>query len=142
MPTRLIKPTQAQRLDIRCNVGDAIVANLAIHIVFFFERHLDTNALSRAFERALTNLPIFAGRMATVGGTMRIRCRGQGVPFTSASSARTLRDAIRSVSQDSGCWLIDPVNGATARWGRGPVCTVRVTGRSATCPIPNLPGWP
>jgi len=127
MPTQLIKPTQAQRLDIRCNVGDAIVANLAIHIVFFFERHLDTNALSRAFERALTNLPIFAGRMATVGGTMRIRCRGQGVPFTSASSARTLREAIRSVSQDSGCWLIDPVNGATARWGRGPVCTVRVT---------------
>jgi hypothetical protein len=127
MSTQLIRPSHAQRLEIRCNVGDAIVANLAIHLVFFFERHLDTRALTRAFAHALTNLPIFAGRIAMVDGTMRIRCRGQGVPFTSASSGRTLREAIRSVSEDSGCWLIDPVNGATARWGRGPVCTVRVT---------------
>jgi len=127
MPTQLIKPTPAQRLDIRCNVGDAIVANLAVHIVFFFERHLDPNALSRAFAHALTNLPIFAGRIAMVDGTMRIRCRGQGVPFTSASSRRTLREAIRSASEDTGLWLIDPVNGATARWGWGPLCKVRVT---------------
>lgn len=127
MPAQLIKPTQPQLLDIRCNVGDAIVANFVVHIVFFFERRLDTNVLRRAFERALTNLPIFAGRLAMADGTMRIRCRGQGVPFTSASSDRTLREAIRAVSADSGCWLIDPVNAATARLGRGPLCTVRVT---------------
>ena len=24
-------------------------------------------------------------------------------------------------------WLVDPVNGAAARWGFGPLCTVRVT---------------
>jgi transferase family protein len=117
----------AQRLEIRCNVGDAIVANLAVHIVFFFERHLDTGALTRAFAHALTNLPVFAGRMAMVDGTMRIRCDGQGVPFTSVSSGRTLREAIRSTSEDTGIWLIDPVNGATARWGWGSLCKVRVT---------------
>jgi Transferase family len=125
--TQLIRPLPAQRREIRCNVGDAIVANLAIHIVFFFERHLDTGALTRAFAHALTNLPIFAGRMAMVDGTMRIRCEGQGVPFTSVSSIRTLREAIRSASEDIGLWLIDPVNGATARWGLGPLCKVRVT---------------
>ena len=125
--TELIRPLHAERLEIRCNVGDAIVANLAVHIVFFFERHLDTEALTRAFARALTNLPIFAGRMALVGGRMRIRCAGQGVPFTSVSSGRTLPEAIGSVSADSGLWLIDPVNGATARWGLGPLCKVRVT---------------
>jgi hypothetical protein len=117
----------AQRLDIRCNVGDAIVANLAVHIVFFFERHLDTRALTRSFVHALTNLPIFSGRMAMVDGTMRIRCDGHGVPFTSVSSGHTRREAIRSASADNGLWLVDPVNGATARWGRGPVCKVRVT---------------
>jgi len=125
--TQLIRPLNAERLDIRCNVGDAIVANLAVHVVFFFARQLDTTALTRAFAQALENLPIFAGRMAMVGGTMRIRCEGRGVPFTFASSGRTLREAIRSVSQDNGLWLIDPVNGATARWGWGPVCKVRVT---------------
>ena len=125
--TELIRPLHAERLEIRCNVGDAIVANLAVHIVFFFERHLDTGALTRAFARALTNLPIFAGRMTVVDGRMAIRCEGQGVPFTSVSSGRTLREAIRSVSADSGGWLIDPVNGATARWGLGPLCKVRVT---------------
>jgi hypothetical protein len=127
MSTQLIKPSRAQRLEIRCNVGDAIVANLAIHIVFFFERRLDTRALTRAFARALTNLPIFAGRMAVVDGRMRIRCDGQGVPFTTVSSGRTLREAMSSASEDDGLWLVDAVNGATARWGLGPVCKVRVT---------------
>jgi hypothetical protein len=124
--TQLIRPSRAQRLEIRCNVGDAIVANLAVHVVFFFERNLDTRTLTRAFAHALANLPIFAGRMAMVDGTMRIRCKGQGVPFTTVSSDRTLGDAIRSTSEDTGGWLIDPVNGATARaWG--PLCKVRVT---------------
>jgi hypothetical protein len=127
MSTQLIRPSNAERLEIRCNVGDAMVANLAVHIIFFFERRLDTTALARAFAQALTNLPIFAGRMAMVEGAMRIRCKGQGVPFTSVSSGRTLPDAIRSTSQDNGLWLVDPVNGATARWGWGPLCKVRVT---------------
>lgn len=127
MPTQLIKPVRVQRLEIRCNVGDAIVANLAMNVVFFFERHLDTGVLERAFARALTNLPIFAGRMATVGGPMRIRCHGQGAPFSSVSSVRTLREAIRSVSEDNGSWLVDSVNGVTARWGLSPLSKVRVT---------------
>jgi len=127
MSTRLIKPSHAERLEIRCNVSDAIVANLAVNIVFFFRRHLDTGALARAFAQALTNLPVFAGRMTMVDGGMRIRCEGQGVPFTSVSSGRTLREAIRSASEDTGLWLIDPVNGVTARWGLGPLCKVRVT---------------
>jgi hypothetical protein len=125
--TQLIKPTQAQRLDIRCNVSDAILANLAIHIVFFYERLLDTGALARAFALALSNVPIFAGRTVLADGRMRIRCEGQGVPFTSVSSDLTLHEAIRSASDDRGLWLIDPVNGATARWGFGPLCKVRVT---------------
>lgn len=127
MSTQLIRPLHAERFEIRCNVGDAIVANLAVHIVFFFRRHLDTGALTRTFTHALNSFPVFAGRMAMPDGTMRIRCRGQGVPFTSVSSGRTLCEAIRSTSEDTGLWLIDPVNGATARWGLGPLCKVRVT---------------
>jgi hypothetical protein len=127
MSTQLISPLRAQRFDIRCNVGDVALANVAMHMVFFFERQLDTKALVDAFAHALTSLPIFAGRMALVRGTLRIRCKGQGVPFTSVSSGRTLSEAIRSASEDTGLWLIDPVNGATARWGLGPLCKVRVT---------------
>jgi Transferase family len=127
VPTELIRPLRTERLDIRCNVGDAIVANLAVHIVFFFERRLDVRMLSDAFMHALTTLPVFAGRMTLGKGRMRIRCTGQGVPFTSVSSDRTLADAIRSVSEDAGGWLIDPVNGATTRWGWGPLCRVQLT---------------
>ena len=49
------------------------------------------------------------------------------MPFTTVSSDCTLREAIRATSEDTGQWLIDPVNGATARWGWGPLCKVRVT---------------
>ena len=125
--TKVVQPARAQRLDIRCNVGDAIVANLATHIVFFFERRLDIGSLTRAFALALETMPIFAGRMAPFGSSVRIRCNGQGVPFTTVSSRRTLREAIRSTTDDAGGWLVDPVNGATARWGLGPLCKVRIT---------------
>lgn len=125
--TQLVKPVHPQRLDIRCNVADAIVANLATHIVFFFERRLDTEALARAFAYTLNKIPIFGGRMAPFGGAVRIRCKGQGVPFTTVSSRRTLREAICSTTDDAGLWLVDRVNGATARWGLGPLCKVRVT---------------
>lgn len=123
----MITPLHARRFDVRCNVVDVVLSNVANHLVFFFERKLDTRALGDAFAHALTNLPIFAGRMSLVGGALRIRCRGQGVPFTAVSSERTLTEAIRSVTDDSGDWLVDPVNGATARWGFGPLCKVRVT---------------
>jgi hypothetical protein len=125
--TQMISPLHAQRLDIRCNVVDVVLSNVANHLVFFFERQLDTKVLADAFAQALTNLPIFAGRTTLVRGALRIRCRGQGVPFTSGSSDRTLHEAVRSVTEDSGDWLLDPVNGATARWGFGPLCKVRVT---------------
>lgn len=127
MSTQLIRPLHTRRLEIRCNVGDAVVANLAMHMVFFFERRLDTKAISGSFAHALTKLPIFAGRMARVDGTMRIWCEGQGVPFTSVTSRRALKEAICSASRDTGRWLVDPVNGAMARWGWGPLCKVRVT---------------
>ena len=120
MSTQLIRPLHAQRLEIRCNVGDAIVANLATHIVFFFERHLDTRALTDAFAHALTNLPIFAGRMGVDDGRMRIRCEGQGVPFTSVSSARTLHDAIRSASEDTRTMARRPGERRHGPMGVGP----------------------
>ncbi|WP_046320281.1 acyltransferase [Mycobacterium sp. UM_Kg1] len=127
MPTQLIQPRHPQRFEIRCNVGDALVANLAVHLVFFFPRQLDARALASAFAQALTRLPLFAGRLGMRHGRMRIRCAGQGVPFTTVSSECTLPEAIRSISADTGGWLVDPVNGPVARWSRGPLCTVRVT---------------
>ncbi|MFZ1162024.1 acyltransferase [Mycobacterium sp.] len=127
MSTQLISPLRAERFEVRCNVGDVALANVAIHVVFFFERHLDTKTLGHAFAQALTKFPIFAGRIRIPNGAMRIRCKGRGVPFTVVSSDRTQREAIRSVSEDSGDWLVDPVNALKARWGFGPLCKVRIT---------------
>lgn len=127
MSTQLIRPSQPQRLDIRCNVEDVVVANLAVHIVFFFPRRLDVAELSGAFAHALTAFPIFAGRLAIKHGRMRIRCAGQGVPCTSVSSDRTLREAMSSASQDTGDWLVDSVHGPAARWGLGSLCKIRLT---------------
>jgi len=127
MSTQTIKPTHVRRLDIRCNVTDIVLSNVANHLVFFFRRRLDARVLADAFGQALTNLPVFAGRLTLVRGALYIRCKGQGVPFTSVSSDRELHEAIRSVTEDTGDWLVDPVNGAVARWGFGALCKVRIT---------------
>ncbi|MFW0794082.1 acyltransferase [Gordonia sp. CPCC 205515] len=104
-----------------------MVANIALNFVFFFEHHLDADALAQSFTEALDQFPPFAGRMGLTHGRMRIRCNGRGVPFTAMSSEHTLSTAIRATTTDTGLWLVDPVDGATARWGVGPVCRVRVT---------------
>lgn len=127
MATQTIKPSHVDRLDIRCTVVDVVLSNVSNHLVFFVEKRLDTRLLTDALGRALTILPIFAGRMALARGALSLKCRGQGVPFSCASSDRTLHDAIRSVTRGDGGWLVDPVNGAAARWGFGPLCKVRVT---------------
>jgi hypothetical protein len=127
MPTQLIRRPDTARIEIRCDAADAVVANLAVNIVFFFEQRLDVDALAVAFSRALVAFPLFAGRMVPNCGRMRIRCAAQGVPFTSVTSRCSLAGAIRSVAQDGGGWLLDPVNATLARWGRGPLCTVRIT---------------
>ena len=41
-------------------------------------------------------------------------------------TARSVKRSVRR-RRTRGLWLVDPVNGATARWGLGPVCKVRVT---------------
>ncbi len=127
MSTETIRPARGQRLEIRCTVVDVVLSNIANHLVFFFPRRLDPTALAEALSEALAVLPIYAARATMRGGTLRIRCRGQGVPFTSASSDRTLREAIRSTADGGGDWLVDCVNGVAARWGVGPLFTVRVT---------------
>lgn len=127
MTHQMITPKCLQRLDIRCTAVDVALSNVANHLVFFFERRLDTGALADALSQALTALPVFAGRTGLAGGALTIRCRGQGVPFTSVTSDRTLREAMVSVTGDGGDWLVERVNGATARWGLGPLCTARVT---------------
>lgn len=127
MATHLIRPQSVRPLDIRCSVGDVIVANLAVHVVFFFEKRLETDALMKSLARALAGVPIFAGRLRWAGGGLRIRCTGQGVPFSEASAGVTIGEAVRSVAADRGLWLVDPVNAVAARWGWGPLCTVRAT---------------
>lgn len=125
--THVVTPLHPQRLDIRCNVADVALSNVAIHLLFLFDRLLDTRRLVDALAHALTTLPVFAGRITPAGDGLRIRCRGQGVPFTVDSGDRTLDEAIRSVAEDDVDWLVDLVNGATARWGIGPLCKIRVT---------------
>lgn len=127
MSPRLVTPTTCARRDIRCDVGDAIVANLAIHFVFFFDRALDVDELRHSFARTLERYFVFGGRLTVLEGRMAIRCRGRGVPFTIVSSPRTLLEAMRATADDTGQWLVDPVNGTTERLGVGPLCRIQIT---------------
>lgn len=124
---RLIKPPSARHRDIRCTGIDRLVETLPISIVFFFERHLDADALSEALSGALAHVPVYAGRISVARGEFRIRCRGQGVSFTVASSEHTLTEAIRSTAENRGHWLVDQVDVVSAHRGRSPLLAIRVT---------------
>jgi hypothetical protein len=127
MKNLALRPPVGAPLAIRCSVLDQMVGRLAVPVVFFFDRRLDAASLARGLERALAVAPPFAGRLAAVGGALHIHCEGQGVPFRVARSERTLIEAIASVVEDRGGWLIDPVAPARALRGRAPLFTARVT---------------
>jgi hypothetical protein len=124
---RLIQPPPARNFDVSCASFDRVVEMVPIAVVFFYERHLDVEALANAVADALAYVPVYAGRISVAGTAMRIRCQGQGVSFTVASSERTLQEAIRSNATDRGHWLVDIVNVISAHQGHSPLLTVRVT---------------
>jgi len=124
---RLIKPSPTRSFDVLCTSFDRVVEPVPPNMVFFYERHLDTEALADALAKALAYFPVYAGRIHVARGAMRIRCRGQGVSFAVASSEHTLEEAIRANAQDRGHWLLDSINVVSAHRGRFPLLTIRVT---------------
>jgi hypothetical protein len=98
-----------------------------VPLVFFFKKKIDAALLARALEQALARVPVFAARMAVVGSARYIRCEGQGAPFTVVSSNHTLDDAMQTIREDRGQWLVDMVKPGKARMGRRPLFTVRIT---------------
>ena len=111
---------------VRCSVGDLLLADLPVSVVFFHDRQLDADVLAAGLARALARLPEFAGRLrTTVGGDLYIDTDDSGVPFTVADSPYTLAEALdRLALPASG--LVDHVRAGEARRERLPLLTVRL----------------
>ena len=67
-------------------MGDSYVAN-----VFVYQQTLDPKVLVQSLSKALSNFPIFSGRLITTEGTCQaIRCNNGGVTFTVHELSYTL----------------------------------------------------
>ncbi|MFF4338377.1 acyltransferase [Kitasatospora sp. NPDC001540] len=125
--TRTVRAGRADRPGpVRCAVGDLLLADLPVSVVFFHAQPLDPDALAAGLARALERLPEFAGRLRTGDdGDLWIDTDDSGVPFTVADAPYTLAEALdRMVLPNSG--LVDHVRAAEARRAPLPLLTVRL----------------
>jgi hypothetical protein len=123
---RRIRSGRSASTVVRCGLTDPIASDLAVSVVFFFDRALDSERLADGLARALDRLPVFAGRLRDRPGAPDIVCADQGVPMTVADVDRTLHDMIGAATRvESG--LVDHVDADSARAGDGPLLTVRIS---------------
>ncbi|RAJ42713.1 transferase family protein [Kitasatospora sp. SolWspMP-SS2h] len=111
---------------VRCSVGDLLLADLPVSVVFFHDRPLDPDALADGLARALGHLPEFAGRLRTDGGGgLWIDPDDSGVPFTVADAPYTLTEALDRMALPAN-GLVDHVRAGRARREPLPLLTVRL----------------
>ncbi|WP_159073062.1 acyltransferase [Kitasatospora fiedleri] len=111
---------------VRCSVGDLLLADLPVSVVFFHDRPLDPDALADGLARALGHLPEFAGRLRTDdGGGLWIDPDDSGVPFTVADAPYTLTEALDRMALPAN-GLVDHVRAGQARREPLPLLTVRL----------------
>ncbi|MFI6846450.1 acyltransferase [Kitasatospora sp. NPDC050467] len=103
-----------------------MLADLSVSVVLFFEQALDEDRLAAGLARALERVPVFAGRLRTVGGALEAVCDDFGVPMDSYDVDGTLAEAMGRVTSAGG-QLVDPVDAPAARAGGVPLLTVRLT---------------
>jgi hypothetical protein len=110
---------------IRCALSDLLLADLSVSVVFCYDGRLDETRLAAGFERALAEVPVFAGHLRERGHELEIVCDGTGASYSAHDVALNLSDAISRLTLP-GSGLVDDVDAAAARAGNGPVLTVRV----------------
>ena len=79
----LVRPARAPGTVIACALTDVMMADLAVSVVFFYDRALDSGALEAGLAAALDHLPPFAGRLRTTGDRLELVCDGSGAAWAS-----------------------------------------------------------
>ncbi|MFI9331434.1 acyltransferase [Kitasatospora sp. NPDC052868] len=124
--SRVVRAGRAQGAVLRCGLMDTMLADLSVSVVFFFEQALDEDRLAAGLAIALERVPVFAGRLRTVGDVLEVVCDDSGVPLDGYEVDGTLVEAMGRVTS-AGAQLVDPVDAPAARLGGVPLLTVRVT---------------
>ncbi|MGW4646764.1 acyltransferase [Kitasatospora sp. NPDC004289] len=123
---RTVRAGTASGEVIRCGVSDAMLAELAVSVVFFYDRPLDEQRLADGLAVALGRVPMFAGRLRSTGADLEIVCSDAGVPMVSADAPEALGEALgRMTLAASG--YVDHVAAQAVHEGELPLFTVRLT---------------
>ncbi|QMU76248.1 hypothetical protein GXW83_11330 [Streptacidiphilus sp. PB12-B1b] len=124
--TRTVRAQSTTGTVVRCGLVDTMLADLAVSVVYFFERPLDEERLAEGLARALELLPTFAGRLRTRDDQLEIVCDNSGVPLEVYDVGDTLAEAMGRVTLP-GSGLVDQVDASAARSGGLPLLTVRLS---------------
>jgi hypothetical protein len=122
-----IRAEAPQKLKVRCALTDVFVRDVAVSAVFFYERKLDTAALSRGLAQVLGDFAPFNARLRRKGLDHFIECGSTGASFSVKHSARSLRETIAQLDDRRRVELVEPIDARAAWTSDTPVLACRVT---------------
>lgn len=116
-----------QKLKVRCALTDVFVRDVAVPAVFFYDRKLDTDVLSKGLARVLGDFAPFNARLRRSGHDHFLDCGETGVSFSIAHSARTQAETIAGLDGRGRRELVRAID-ARAAWSTDtPVLALHVT---------------
>ncbi|MER5864797.1 acyltransferase [Kitasatospora sp. NPDC002040] len=124
--SRTIHAGHASGEVVRCGVSDAMLAELPVSVVFFYDQELDPDRLAAGLAEALRQVPLFGGRLRSGPEGLEIVCSDAGVPLVTADAAETLPEAMSRMTLGSSGY-VDHVEANRAQSGEAPLFTVKVS---------------
>ena len=77
-----VQATNHHQQLIRCNISDQLLSNIAVPVVFFYEKSIDYNLMIESLKEVLNDFPVFAGIMRNIDNYLHIDCNNKGVLFS------------------------------------------------------------
>lgn len=124
--SRTVRAGHAPGTVVHCGLTDTVVADVPVSVVFCYDKAPDLERLAAGLGAALDRLPVFAGRLRTVGDALQIVCDDAGVPMDTYDVDETLPEAIARMTL-SASGFVDHVEALRARTGEAPLLTVRLS---------------
>ncbi len=125
--TELIKSKEQTDLQIKCSLIDHFSFQKPVSTVFFYGKRIEKDLIVSAFEQALKDFPLFAGRLKREAGDLYIDCNNKGIGITTVDSDIRLSELLSKFSELSPSSFVNEIDPWATEKEGSPVLKVKLS---------------
>lgn len=121
-----VQATNHHQQLIRCNISDQLLSNIAVPVVFFYEKSIDYNLMIESLKEVLNDFPVFAGIMRNIDNYLHIDCNNKGVLFSITKDDCILGVVIKELLNTKAERLVNIINAKKTIRDQSPIMTIKL----------------